>query len=343
MNGVLLVLILGVFFFRCIEKKNERKILGIQNTDGIRGLFAIAIIIHHVSQVFDSNNANYIISFFFFSYVGIFYMISGYGLTYSIHYKNNYLDNFISKRMIKMLPVWGIVLVSEYIWSILYPVNNGSMTLYTAFLRSGWFIKSIMWIYMIWYSVQRLCKKYNIWFRILLLISFSFYIIVCILFNKESFWYTDIFSFLLGIWLYYYKSKVVSTNKRKDVAYVIICAIILLICWLYVFVISQSVYIPMAGSIALIVGGISLSFLWCMFTKYFQIKKSIWNRIGKYSLEIYLFGETGGIAFGLLKYFRISGIICYPLCLIMILFETSIYVLFCKAINKVKETIPIRK
>ena len=155
MSGIICILIFIFLFAVSLRKRDAISILNKQDMDGVRGLFAIAIIIHHVSQMFDSSIGNTFISLFFFSYVGVFYMLSGYGLSVSLDEKENYLHNFMRKKIFEFLGPYIIALASEIILAVSFFEEN--VTLMMAAQKCGWFVKSIMGIYIIWY----ICKIWS--------------------------------------------------------------------------------------------------------------------------------------------------------------------------------------
>lgn len=134
-------------------------------TKSLRGLAAIGVILHHVSQemifqqAFGANKPG-VISLFVnagYLFVAVFFFWSGFGLVKSFESKENYLDGFMKKRVLKVLVVpfyvnvilyavfllimkkempvaqWitnftGLTLMNDYAW---YPIV--AAILYTAF------------------------------------------------------------------------------------------------------------------------------------------------------------------------------------------------------------------
>lgn len=91
--------------------------MDISATGALRGLAAIGIILHHISQA-DVFMENGIISFFNpigFYFVAIFFFISGYGLIRNLITKPGYMDNFLSRRL-------AVIIIPFYTGNVIYTV-----------------------------------------------------------------------------------------------------------------------------------------------------------------------------------------------------------------------------
>lgn len=92
--------------------------MSLESTKSIRGLSALCIIFHHISQETAFKNAKIIQAFLNMgpALVAVFFFCSGYGLIKSLNNKPDYLDGFIKKRVLK-----GI-LIPFYVNVILYGI-----------------------------------------------------------------------------------------------------------------------------------------------------------------------------------------------------------------------------
>ncbi len=88
-------------------------------TMSLRGLAAIGVILHHISQeeVFQSSGEINMFVNVGYQYVALFFFLSGYGLLKSIDTKPDYLNGFLKKR----LPV---IIVPFYVSIIFYGIYN---------------------------------------------------------------------------------------------------------------------------------------------------------------------------------------------------------------------------
>lgn len=104
--------------------------LGVKSTTGLKGFLALGIVFHHLSQWVTTGT-----EFSNFGYMGtyivsVFFFLSGYGLYVQNEKKENYLDNFLVKRLSKILTPF-IIISSIY---LIYRSINGQV------LSSSFFI-----------------------------------------------------------------------------------------------------------------------------------------------------------------------------------------------------------
>ncbi len=110
-----------IFFGVKIAPKNQfnEDFLGLDAMTCLKGLMAVLVIFHHVSQkrAFQEAHVMWIFENIGFLFVGVFFFCSGYGLYKSYKTKPNYLDGFVKKRV---LPI----VISYYIMVCIYVVFN---------------------------------------------------------------------------------------------------------------------------------------------------------------------------------------------------------------------------
>ena len=119
--------------------------ISIYNSNSLKGIAIVMIILCHIVGVFGVRYATPLGGIG----VSIFLFISGYGLNES--YKKNGLNNFISKRVKKVLiPYWIIVIIDEFI-------NRNSISVLlkeVVLLKTPnfmWFIQYIVTLYLLFY------------------------------------------------------------------------------------------------------------------------------------------------------------------------------------------------
>ena len=90
-------------------------------TNCCKGIVAMIIMLHHISFRV-SNLPVYVkpIWYIAFPIVGFFFFMSGYGLTCGLLQKKNYLQGFLSKRLLNIIAPYVIVAITwiglEIIW-----------------------------------------------------------------------------------------------------------------------------------------------------------------------------------------------------------------------------------
>jgi len=131
--------------------------LGVESTTGLKGFLALGIVFHHLSQWVTTG-----MEFSNFGYMGtyivsVFFFLSGYGLYVQNEKKENYLDNFLVKRLSKILTPF-IIISSIY---LIYRSINGQVLSSSFFIDlfkkgstviyNGWFVDIIILMYIFFY------------------------------------------------------------------------------------------------------------------------------------------------------------------------------------------------
>lgn len=144
----------------------------------LRGFAALGIIIHHISQadVFFSaavfpafNNAGDIL-------VAIFFFCSGYGLIKSFAQKDDYLNGFIKKRVLKsiILPFYVNILLYGLITCLcehsLNQIKISSLLGITLLNLQAWFPIALAILYILFYF----CFRYSAYINIFVLSIIGF-------------------------------------------------------------------------------------------------------------------------------------------------------------------------
>ena len=110
----------GLLCLLGIDKNVDKNALSLQNTSALRGICAIEIMLGHIGistrNIIQFPNKKAGILF-----VGLFLMISGYGLMFGLDNKKDYLKNFWPKRLGKMIPC----LLSIHLHKQYYCLDNG--------------------------------------------------------------------------------------------------------------------------------------------------------------------------------------------------------------------------
>ncbi len=136
---------------------NNNDYLGVKSTTGLKGFLALGIVFHHLSQSVSTGG-----EFVNFKYMGtyivsIFFFLSAYGLYTQNERKEGYLNNFLIKRLARVvipaLFVSGIYIVyfvfNKQILPISYFVNlfvkGGTV------IANGWFVDVIILLYVFFY------------------------------------------------------------------------------------------------------------------------------------------------------------------------------------------------
>ena len=182
----------------------NKEYLNVKSTSGLRGFLALGIIFHHISPLVKTGE-----EFSNFSYMGtyivsIFFFLSAYGLYVQNESRENYLDNFLVKRLSKIIvPFFIISLIYMF-----YRFVNGQLIDLNFFINlfkqgstiiyNGWFVDIIILMYIFFYlSFKFFQNKFlSIVFNTIFIIC---YICLAIKLGYNFWWYNSVLAFAIGL------------------------------------------------------------------------------------------------------------------------------------------------
>lgn len=178
--------------------------LGVQSTNGLKGFLSLGIVFHHLTHWVTTGE-----EFSNFGYMGtyvvsVFFFLSGYGLYIQNERKEDYLDNFLSKRLSRIL-IPFIFISSIY---LIYRNINGQALTITFFvdlfkkgstvIYNGWFVDIIILMYVFFYISFKMFSNRTI--SILInTILIVVYIVLAIRLEYGFWWYNSSLPFVLGL------------------------------------------------------------------------------------------------------------------------------------------------
>lgn len=285
------ILIVGIIIcifseFRC--NPDQIEYMNKNSTSALQGIVAIIVVLHHLSQQGIQTCFSSILLESGKYSVAIFFLISGYGVTYSTLYKKNYMDNFISSKLKRVVLPYIFITAIYY---LAYKQLGRDMSLknliYTfiyqgrPIIENSWYVVIIIILYFSFYCFYCKLKKMNYILIGVLGISSFFIVIIRYLFHWQEYWYNTILCFSVGMVICMFSDIIhkVLEQHYKIVLLGFICTelIILLINYLVI----SSVWIEIVGL---------MIFTMCIFLIMIKInyKGGIWGKISTISLEIYL-------------------------------------------------------
>lgn len=227
---LLFFLLAGVCLIGCEIRRFNEGYISYSNSNAIKGILAVIILLSHMrgyvtlSDSFLDSTFLAILTFLGQLMVAPYFFYSGYGIMESIAKKPSYMKQYPRKRILKTLIHFDTaVLMYIIVMSIIgfiYPAHY-YLTCWVGWDsvgNSNWFIFDILVLYVLFYSCYRLSKKltppYSInkdiqQFIMLSLYSLSVVILWVVLAkaNKGCWWIDTLFTFPLGAWFSYYRSK----------------------------------------------------------------------------------------------------------------------------------------
>lgn len=195
-------------------------------TNCCKGIAAIIIMLHHISFRL-SNLPVYVkpIWYIAFPIVGFFFM-SGYGLTCGLLQKKNYLQGFLSKRLLNIIAPYVIVAI---VWIGLEIIGGQTPTRAIAeaftirYIQPLWFIWVIIAVYIVFYAVFN-HTEINVgayWFAVITIA----YILISAFVNPRDEMYASIIGMPLGILWAMYERKIDSYFEigflRKEIVAIV--------------------------------------------------------------------------------------------------------------------------
>lgn len=173
----------------------NKELLTISQTGILKGIMALGIVLYHLAVQY---NDNLIVlkpfKYLGFLFVGLFFFISGYGLTVSMLTKKDYFSSS-KKRFLKVI----IPFINAIIVYTIYYSLQGEILKQNIFfvVKYCWFIYEILALYIVFFITYKKFsfKKATILNSIIILIS----LILMYFLKISATWYKSTFAFLMGI------------------------------------------------------------------------------------------------------------------------------------------------
>lgn len=173
--------------------------LSTDTTKKEKGIAAILIVLHHLSQRVKVSGPFVILGYIGFILVAVFFFISGYGLSYGAQYKHDYFKGFFRKRLFPVLVPYWIVNTIYIVFDLIKGTVFTPMEYVLSFVGVGtitgtWFVTSILIMYIIFWIAFISKKSYSI-----LGLCLIGYCIICFNLNLHSSYTASIAAFALGV------------------------------------------------------------------------------------------------------------------------------------------------
>lgn len=298
---VLLLLFLGLRF-----TKNPDEYLSYDNSNAIKGLFIIFVVLHHLSllvSVVDGVLTFSLTTGFIFPLltrigflcVAVFFFLSGYGSYHQLGQKGeSYLHRFLSNKFWKIaLPFIvvsliyfvfdGIVYGFDRALDIFWSISNG-----TTLVANGWYIVTILILYLFFYLSFRFSKQFKYQILIMSLLTIA-YMIAVILLGFGAHWYQNCLLFVVGIlWKRYETSILAFIRKKTWLKIGLLFLAFFAVYAAYAFVVIRFEDLPFVPALfSFVLSLIFVPLVMLIFTKV-TIGKRLWAFLGSLSLEIYM-------------------------------------------------------
>lgn len=243
-------LVLMSFHLSCSKKVGN---LDRDKTKCTKGILALFIVLHHVSYV---TTSVWLAEFVYWGNVvcGCFFFLSGYGLMKSLKVKGNlYLNNFLFCHFIKLfLPLILVAFVFALLYNILpsrieYNILQDLFSGKT-FVPNTWFVFALAILYVFFY-VSYCVLGITIKSHVCLLILTIGYVLLSLFVGLQSYWYSSVLAFPLGVFIADKEKWLFRTKPLKVLGIVALLVGGALSMALYSLYISPMTYAPILCTI----------------------------------------------------------------------------------------------
>ena len=328
---IFILLLISLFVY--LIPRTDVDYLSNKSTKSLKGLLALLIIFHHISQKITTGE-----NFSNFEYMGryivaLFFFLSGYGLYFQYSNNATYMENFLKKRLVRIFIPFFIFIVIYVIYrATLGEVVNVDFFLsfwkdHSNIIYNGWFINSIIVLYVIFYvsfmNKDSKIAEYKLVFLTLVYIFWKAY-------QDHGDWeYVSIMAFLLGV--FWMKNRV-SIDKLLEKNYFIFLVSFSIL--MYVFHYYEDIMKNIGITNKYVYYGIVGNLCTMVFVVYFLLLTNKLNFSNKYldflgdiSFEIYMI--HGLVMHYLGKFFVSSGVndVLYT---IVVLFVSIVFAYYIK-------------
>lgn len=327
---IFILLLISLFVY--LIPRTDVDYLSNKSTKSLKGLLALFIIFHHISQKITTGE-----NFSNFEYMGryivaLFFFLSGYGLYFQYSNNPTYMENFLKKRLVRIFIPFFIFIVIYVIYrATLGEVVNVDFFLsfwkdHSNIIYNGWFINSIIVLYVIFYvSLVRKDSKiaeYKLVFLTLVYIFWKAYQ------NHGDWEYVSIMAFLLGV---FWTKNRVSIDKLLEKNYFIFLVSFSILMYVFHYyevimkiigITNKYVYYGIVGNICTMVFVVYFLLL----TNKLNFSNKYLGFLGNISFEIYMI--HGLVMHYLGKFFVSSGVndVLYTIVVLFVSIVSAYYI-----------------
>lgn len=213
---MIIILLLWILLILCGSGRNKSESLPLEREQSaaLRGICAIEIMIGHIgvatgSAVLYPNRKAGIL------FVGIFFMLSGYGIAYCAEHKSGYFRHFIGKKALKLiLPAYVVYAIYTVVLNIMFGATENIGRLFDAvefFQSTNWYVWEQMAFYIIvCLAYVLLPKRVNL---LVTVISVAFAGVAYVV-GLDNPYYGSTLCFPLGLYYYQYESQLTKLFNR---------------------------------------------------------------------------------------------------------------------------------
>lgn len=273
----LCIVALLIFYKIDIGKNVENSFTEKKQANIIRGICCIIVVLVHIPL----EHGNFIqdaIGSFGYIAVTVFFLLSAFGLKYSLENKKDYLKHFLKNRL---LVIYIPFILANLLYQII-TIRNGFDILSIIGIKNITFVGELILFYLIFYIVYKNIKNIKIAdiVMISLVVIFS---IVSYLFKFG--WYVECLGFAYGIIIFNIQDKINNMlNKHYFINLLIFTGLSIILGIVYIKIKN----VELINYIIKIILGISLISLISVLFKKIRVYNKFLDILGNISYEIFL-------------------------------------------------------
>lgn len=311
-------------------QKNTVLPLNSNHALALRGICAIEIMIGHIGistgsiWLYPNRKAGIL-------FVGIFFLLSGYGIAYSIENKGNYQKKFLIKRITKLfVPAYLVFIIFTLSDVVLFKAPRPwSIVSLSEFLGSlNWYVWEQLFFYVLFWLVNRLMPRYV---ELIIIVCSVVFVGIAFVLGIDNPWYGSTLCFALGLCYYKMEKKKCELKRIKWWIVLLGAGVCLGTSMLAFFVLGNDSVVgnPIARNIA----SVSFCIIILLLLEKIQIGNKVSQFFGKFSYEIFL---VHPFVLSRLKRVAIESSLVYALMAIVLTITISYLVhMFLKQCKKV--------
>ena len=261
----------------------------------LRGLFAVVVILHHLSLRLQVGALFPQLFYIGHLPVAVFFFLSGYGLMKSYRTKEHYETHFLPRRALKLLLPYACTAVLYWTFCI---VRAHAYTFRDALrvtlgdnliIPYTWFIFCILLFYIVFWLLMRLCKTRHALMLVGAAVWCMIYTVVCIRLQFGVWRYKTVLMLVVGMAWALYEDKLLTLFRRRyAVLAPLTVALFVLLFGLYMQDVFGTNSAPWRSLPAALFSAMFFVFSVLMFTLKWRIGNPALRFLGKNSPEIYL-------------------------------------------------------
>lgn len=312
-----MIVVLVVFLILCLwgarySRKGNDNYLGKDQTNYVRGAFALIIFMSHFNSYVTTGWTNIGDGIYLdvFSKIGQmmvapFLFVSGYGIYLSSRKKKeNYVRDFPKNRILKTYLFFALAVLVYLLFNLIthreYSARDTLLAFagWTSIGNSNWFMFAILFSYIATYFSALMTKK-TICIQtiaITYLLSVAYIIIMCQLKPGQTWWYDTILCFPVGMLVAHFSDKLSKFFKKRRVLSLLLSSALFAI----LFILTRKLTNPTLYPYLYNLLSCSLCFMLARLLFSFSIGNKILQFLGTYGFEIYILQRIPHSVFGAL-------------------------------------------